>query len=521
MNEQIYRLVEAFELALNKESSPYEKQITQSTIIVIASGISKIYCNQDKEETLIYGNIFFTKKDSYIRIEPIMATDVVLYIITFQMYELITSPFDELLYRKSEHNLPSIGLIQSHIPESYMKAAGDLASELEVLSPIQQQLALLELLCPVLTGKELPDTNVVLDEAIAYIHKSYTTSLNRNDLAARIGYHPNYFSRVFREKTGKSFQDYVKDLRIHKAKELLLISSMSISEVARATGFKDSLYFSRVFYEETGERPSMYRTSSKRIVAIGFAETLLAIGIRPVAIDEMSWKKSPYLQRYFSKQEVFDNADLDAIRRSKPDIIVCPAHIRRRQLLEYESISLVLAKPWLEPDPLTQIREFGELFRREQEAENWIIYLYSIADQYKKRLKEKGIAQQSFACYEIAYGKCHVLDLLSRGTFVAYQMLGLQPPEQIRKDVINQNKPLVINMKELPDYTADTMLITIYEEMGNTVNQNILHSDSWKAAEQSSQHRMLYPPYDQIRPNSGISLETQLHTIAGLLLADL
>lgn len=63
---------------------------------------------------------------------------------------------------------------------------------------------------------------------------------------------PEYISNLFAKEVGQSFSNYKKQIRIEKAKQLLLTTDMKVYEVACAVGYPDQKYFSRVFKEYTG-----------------------------------------------------------------------------------------------------------------------------------------------------------------------------------------------------------------------------------------------------------------------------
>ena len=60
---------------------------------------------------------------------------------------------------------------------------------------------------------------------------------------------------------GTSFKEYVNCLRVKKAKELL-ISKMSVIEIAERVGYNNVTYFNKVFKKETGKTPLEYRKSA-------------------------------------------------------------------------------------------------------------------------------------------------------------------------------------------------------------------------------------------------------------------
>ena len=70
--------------------------------------------------------------------------------------------------------------------------------------------------------------------------------------------HP-YLSRLFKEEMGKTFMEYVTELRIDKARELLGNPDVKVYEVAGAVGYMEYAYFVRVFKRVVGYSPSDYR----------------------------------------------------------------------------------------------------------------------------------------------------------------------------------------------------------------------------------------------------------------------
>ena len=75
---------------------------------------------------------------------------------------------------------------------------------------------------------------------------------------------PSRFRALFREATGLSPLDYLLVLRLNHARQLMLQTGSSIGEVARAVGYEDQLYFSRIFKKRTGLSPSAYRRGAQR-----------------------------------------------------------------------------------------------------------------------------------------------------------------------------------------------------------------------------------------------------------------
>jgi two-component system response regulator YesN len=69
----------------------------------------------------------------------------------------------------------------------------------------------------------------------------------------------NYFSELFKRITGQNFIDYVTELRLTHAGELLRSSTLKVYEIADLSGFKDVKYFSKVFKKVMKVSPADYR----------------------------------------------------------------------------------------------------------------------------------------------------------------------------------------------------------------------------------------------------------------------
>lgn len=70
---------------------------------------------------------------------------------------------------------------------------------------------------------------------------------------------PNYFSSLFKKEIGQSTVNYITNLRISKAKELLEKTDKSVVGIAELIGYNDSNYFFRVFKKNAGVTPQQYR----------------------------------------------------------------------------------------------------------------------------------------------------------------------------------------------------------------------------------------------------------------------
>lgn len=101
--------------------------------------------------------------------------------------------------------------------------------------------------------------HVSLSASIDYIHRHFKEPISLQNLAEIEHYHPVYYSSWFKRKTGKSPKVYIADLRLKYAKELLLITSWSISRISEEVGFENPSSFTRWFVKSEGMPPQKYR----------------------------------------------------------------------------------------------------------------------------------------------------------------------------------------------------------------------------------------------------------------------
>lgn len=92
-----------------------------------------------------------------------------------------------------------------------------------------------------------------------YVLEHYQEDLSLKTLAAHFRGNAAYIGQVFKRDMDKAFSEYLKDVRMEKAKELLVRSDISAREIAMKVGFSNATYFCTVFKKETGLSPDRYR----------------------------------------------------------------------------------------------------------------------------------------------------------------------------------------------------------------------------------------------------------------------
>lgn len=98
-----------------------------------------------------------------------------------------------------------------------------------------------------------------LDKAMILARQNISEPISTGEIAQLVNMSSSYFSQCFKQYTGKSFADYVRDTRIEQAKSFLHNTTRTIQWIAEQCGYNDEKYFSRLFREQVGMLPSEYR----------------------------------------------------------------------------------------------------------------------------------------------------------------------------------------------------------------------------------------------------------------------
>lgn len=103
----------------------------------------------------------------------------------------------------------------------------------------------------------------MMSRLMEYLEKNIANSdLRVDDMAAAVNLGRTVFYNKLKSIVGMSPTDFVRNLRVKRASEMIRQSKMTISEISIAVGFSDQRYFSRVFKKEMGMTPSEYRESA-------------------------------------------------------------------------------------------------------------------------------------------------------------------------------------------------------------------------------------------------------------------
>jgi AraC family L-rhamnose operon transcriptional activator RhaR len=112
---------------------------------------------------------------------------------------------------------------------------------------------------PLAAAAERSGARSAVHTAVRYLRDNYSRPIEVRDVAAQVHLSERHLSRLFARETGKSILEFLTDLRIEAASQLLLDDAIPIKQVARSVGYPDPHYFTTLFGRRTGLTPGVFR----------------------------------------------------------------------------------------------------------------------------------------------------------------------------------------------------------------------------------------------------------------------
>jgi AraC-like DNA-binding protein/ligand-binding sensor protein len=119
--------------------------------------------------------------------------------------------------------------------------------------------SMLERIMDAIREKRSYPNTIMLTAALQFMEQKLGQNISRDDAAAAACMSPSHFSRLMKEKFGRSFTDLLTQMRVDKTKEMLRRTDKSIVNICLECGFNDQSYFTKVFQRYTGYTPREYR----------------------------------------------------------------------------------------------------------------------------------------------------------------------------------------------------------------------------------------------------------------------
>jgi len=104
---------------------------------------------------------------------------------------------------------------------------------------------------------------LLVTKALRYMRENLHREITRDETARYAGISPSHFSRLLKERTGRSFTELLRQCRVDLASDLLRTTVQPLAEIADSCGFCDQSYFTHVFQDTKHVTPKQFRAAAQ------------------------------------------------------------------------------------------------------------------------------------------------------------------------------------------------------------------------------------------------------------------
>lgn len=296
-----------------------------------------------------------------------------------------------------------------------------------------------------------------MELTLSYLGENYDKPVSVERLAQLAGMSRRWYTEMFKRMTSQSPGDYVAELRIGKAKELLNLTDDPLYEIARKVGYEDEHYFSRRFKQKVGASPRHY-LKHRRVfgTTVTYPEFMHVLGVTPMAARVVDQGFPFYLQESFRHVEKLGSAaglHLSQIRAARPDLILAAEWQDQMDYDELRTIAPTIVLPdrddWRE-----ELRDMGEILNRRVQVMQVIAAYEQQLDKARESLYRQVSGKSVLYVRLTSEGVVAFGNLSSRGRLL-YTELGLAAPDDSLLHVDGE----LLTREQLAEYHADYIIL--------------------------------------------------------------
>lgn len=341
-------------------------------------------------------------------------------------------------------------------------------------------------------------TDKAIEHTMLEMKEELSRGWTRDELAQMAGMSPWYYSHMFKRQAGVSPIRYLTNLRMQRARELL-IGGMKLREACEEVGYSDESQFRRAFKAATGQLPSVFmRSQFERVATLSYSYTahLLALDIMPIAAP-VDCTREPHRTSYHPhiKHSLIRKRNpsmpmwkenVKILKEAKPQLIITDDLVPGEIMQELHQLAPTISIPWMEGTWKEQLRYIASILRLESRAKNWLKAYHKRADDTSKAVRLR-IGEDRISILHLSLGNMVVYGNRNGGA-VLYEDLKLDA-SYVTTDIAVCK---AITLNTLTQFTGDRILLIIdQDEASLTLWSQLQQQAEWKGLK-AVQNNLVY-----------------------------
>nr|WP_240343874.1 AraC family transcriptional regulator [Paenibacillus sp. SYP-B3998] len=399
-------------------------------------------------------------------------------------YELSAYPFSRL-----------IRLIEE------LYAGRDCSSDIEWYT---QQLRFMQLMGFVLEHNLRSDHSLSathsVENTIQYLNRHYMENITVKQLVQLANVSQWQFTPIFQELTGKKPLDYLTDLRINHAKELLRSSDEPLREIAAKVGFADEYYFNRRFRNTAGITPKQYARRMRGKVrvmdwtghevdipvmpqrVIYHGETfgdLIALGVEAIGSASTFIRGTIYEDHLDDIHDIGHPFNSDKSRMLEPDLII----VANEDENLYSTISQIAPTVTFNSfAPLERrLHTLGDLLGKQKEAKLWLDAYTAKESTMWLDLQSHMKTDETASVFIFDHGNRLFVMGTTGLSSALYHPFGFKPGDKIQELLASGQAFMEITTDQLSAYAGDRIFMLLgHNEISRQATHALMQSSLWR-----------------------------------------
>ena len=255
--------------------------------------------------------------------------------------------------------------------------------------------------------------------------------------------------------------------------------------------------------------------NAKRIVVDSYLPTLLILGEKPVGATKTDLE-NVHIQNLITGIESTGESAVETILDLNPDLIIS-ADAEKSTFEKFSKIAPTVIIPYeTYSDAYEEVKAFGEMLGKDKEAEEWLTTFDEKIQQQRDKVKAVMGEGETVSIFG-AFGKDSYIygDGIYRGGQAIYKHLQLNPPERIKKDLIDTGETYKqVSFEVLTDYAGDYIFFD--QSHGGTLDKE---DPVWESVDAVKKNNVFYLDAKRFWPYDPIAVLAQAEEVADMLVA--